>query len=197
MADNKNSKKINFYKPNKRFIIPIKNFHVPKKLYIHFKKTKYKFKINYNYLKVIKLCQSVNRNNKDTWINDIIINTYYELFKINKSHSVECYENEKLIGGLYGVHLGSCFFGESMFSSKTNASKFCLLYLLAILKKNLFMLLDSQYYNSHLTQFGAYEISNETYIKKLKKSLKSSSKFLEIKNFYEVLSLVQPTSHKS
>ena len=87
------------------------------------------------------------------------------------AHSIECYDQNKLIGGLYGVHIGGCFFGESMFSELSNTSKFCLLYLIAILKKNLFSILDSQFYNEHLIQFGAFEIKNKDYLEKLTASL--------------------------
>ena len=84
-----------------------------------------------------------------------------------------------------------------MFSDLTNTSKFCLLYLIAILKKNLFSILDSQFYNAHLLQFGAFEISNEDYLKKLKTSLSKKRKFVFVKDFQEVLSLLQPNNHKS
>ena len=197
MADSKYSEEIKFYKPKLRFIIPISEFHYPKKLFNEFKRGKYIFRVNYDFPKVIKLCKEIKRKDKDTWINDIILDTFIELYKIGKSHSVECYENNKLIGGLYGLHLGSCFFGESMFSFKTNTSKFCLLYLLAILKKNNFLLLDSQFFNPHLVQFGAYEIETEIYENKLKESLKIESFFQDINNFQEALSLLQPTNHRS
>ncbi len=197
MADSKYSDKIKFYKPKLRFVIPILEFHYPKKLFNEFKKTKYNFKIDYNFSKVIESCKEIKRRDQNTWINDIILNTYIELYKMGKCHSVECYEDKKLVGGLYGLHLGSCFFGESMFSLKTNTSKFCLLYLLAILKKNNFSILDSQFFNPHLVQFGAYEIENEIYVKKLKESLKIKSLFKNIENFQEVLSLLQSTNQRS
>ena len=197
MADNEYSEEIKFYKPKLRFIIPISNFHYPKKLFNKFKKTKYSFKIDQNFSKVIKLCKEIKRKDNDTWINDIILNTFIELYKIDKCHSVECYEDDKLVGGLYGLHVGSCFFGESMFSLKTNTSKFCLLYLLAILKKNNFSILDSQFFNPHLVQFGAYEIETEIYENKLKESLEIESFFKEINNFQEVLSLLQSTNQRS
>ena len=95
------------------------------------------------------------------------------------------------------MHIGGCFFGESMFSDLTNTSKFCLLYLIAILKKNLFSILDSQFYNEHLIQFGAFEISNEDYLTKLKISLNCDRSFTFIENFQEVLLLLQPSSHRS
>ena len=197
MADSKYSEEINFYKPKLRFIIPISDFCYPKKLFNEFKKTKYFFKINNNFPKVIELCKEIKRKDKDTWINNIILDTFIELHKIGKAHSVECYEDNKLIGGLYGLHLGSCFFGESMFSLKTNASKFCLLYLLAILKKYNFSVLDSQFFNQHLLQFGAYEIESRLYEKQLKESLKKESFFGNIENFHEALSLIQSTSQRS
>lgn len=197
MAESKHSDEIKFYKPKIRFVIPIKNFSYPKKLFNEFKKTKYFFKVDRNFHEVIKLCKEVKRKDNDTWINSIISNTFIQLHKIGKSHSVECYENEMLIGGLYGLHLGSCFFGESMFSLKTNTSKFCLLYLLAILKKYNFSILDSQFFNPHLLQFGAYEIESKHYEKKLKESLKKESLFKSIDNFQEVLSLIQSTNQRS
>ena len=197
MADSKSSEEIKFYKPKLRFIIPISKFHYPKKLFNEFKRGKYIFKVNYDFPKVIKLCKEIKRKDKDTWINDIILDTFIELYKIGKSHSVECYENNKLIGGLYGLHLGSCFFGESMFSFRTNTSKFCLLYLLAILKKNNFLLLDSQFFNPHLVQFGAFEIESKLYEKQLKKSLEKNCNFEAIENFQEVLSILQSNNQRS
>ena len=197
MAESSNSKIINFYQPDNRFLIPINNFHIPKKLFKLFKKNNYTFKINTEFENVISRCQLTKRKDKDTWINDIILDSYINLHYKKMCHSVECFNDKKLIGGLYGVHIGGCFFGESMFSETSNASKFCLLYLIAILKKNLFLILDSQFYNNHLVQFGAYEIINEQYIKKLKISINYSRNFIFIKDFQEVLSLLQPASQKS
>ena len=197
MAESKYSKEVKFFKPKLRFIIPILNFHCPKKLYNSFKKNKYNFKINSNFSKVIDYCKNVQRKDKNTWINEIIVDTFKELNNIGKCHSIECYENEKLVAGLYGVHLGSCFFGESMFSLKTNTSKYCLLYLLAILKKNNFKLLDSQFFNPHLVQFGAYEVDTTIYEDMLKKSMISNTNFTDIKDFQEVLSLIQSSTQRS
>ena len=89
MADSKYSEEIKFYKPKLRFIIPISNFHYPKKLFSEFKKTKYSFKIDQNFAKVIELCKEIKRKDQDTWINEIILDTYIELHKIGKCHSVE------------------------------------------------------------------------------------------------------------
>ena len=197
MADNADSEAINLYQPKKRFIIPINNFHVPKKLFKLFKKNTFTFKINNNFESVISKCQLANRKDNGTWINSIILDSYLNLHYEKMAHSIECYDQNKLIGGLYGVHIGGCFFGESMFSELSNTSKFCLLYLIAILKKNSFSILDSQFYNEHLIQFGAFEIKNKIYLEKLKVSIDKDRTFTFIESFQEVLSLLQPSNHKS
>lgn len=197
MAENFDSDVINLYQPKKRFIIPIDNFHVPKKLFKLFRRNTYTFKINNNFKNVISKCQLANRKDNGTWINNIILDSYLNLHYEKIAHSVECYDQNQLIGGLYGVHIGGCFFGESMFSELSNTSKFCLLYLIAILKKNLFSILDSQFYNEHLIQFGAFEIENKIYLEKLTLGINDNRAFTFIENFQEVLSLLQPNSHKS
>jgi leucyl/phenylalanyl-tRNA--protein transferase len=197
MAKDASSEEINLYQPKERFIIPIKNFHIPKKLFKLFKNNNYTFKINNNFENVISKCQLAKRRDGGTWINKIILDTYINLYYQKIAHSIECYNQNKLVGGLYGVHIGGCFFGESMFSDLTNTSKFCLLYLIAILKKNLFSILDSQFYNDHLIQFGAFEINNEDYLKKLKISLNYDRSFTFVKDFQEVLLLLQLSNHKS
>ena len=197
MAENFDSEFINLYQPKKRFIIPIDNFHVPKKLFKLFRRNTYTFKINNNFKNVISKCQLANRKDNGTWINNIILDSYLNLHYKKIAHSVECYDQNQLIGGLYGVHIGGCFFGESMFSELSNTSKFCLLYLIAILKKNSFSILDSQFYNEHLIQFGAFEIENKIYLEKLKVSINDNRAFTFIENFQEVLSLLQLNSHKS
>ena len=197
MAENFDSDVINLYQPKKRFIIPIDNFHVPKKLFKLFRRNTYTFKINNNFKNVISKCQLANRKDNGTWINNIILDSYLNLHYEKIAHSVECYDQNQLIGGLYGVHIGGCFFGESMFSELSNTSKFCLLYLIAILKKNSFSILDSQFYNEHLIQFGAFEIENKIYLEKLTLGINDNRAFTFIENFQEVLSLLQPNSHKS
>ena len=197
MAERLAEETVNLYQPKKRFLIPINNFHVPRKLYKLFKQNKYTFRLNNNFEEVISQCQSSNRKDDGTWINDIILNSYVNLYHNKICHSIECYDENKLIGGLYGVHIGGCFFGESMFSKVTNTSKFCLLYLIAILKKNFFSILDSQFYNKHLVQFGAFEINTKDYLNKLKIGIKQKRNFIFINDFQEVLSLTQPSNHKS
>ena len=197
MADNSSCKEINFYKPHLRFLLPIYEFHLPKKLFNEFKKNRYDYKIDTNFSKVINECSKIKRKEGDTWINDLIINSYIELNNRGYAHSVECWEKNKLIAGLYGIHIGSCFFGESMFSKRTNTSKLTLLYLISVLIKNKFNLLDSQFYNQHLVQFGGYEISDIKYQILLKKGISKKSIFKNNLNFHESLSILQSLIHTS
>ena len=197
MAENAVNDRINFYKPKNRFIIPIDSFHTPRKLYNDFKKTEFTFNINSNFSEVINLCSNPRKNNPETWINQTIKNTYNKLFDLNIAKSIECFDQKKLIGGLYGIHIGGCFFGESMFSKITNASKFCLLALITILKENNFSLLDSQFYNEHLTQFGAYEIPDFKYQLILEKEISKKCTFPEKFDFQRSLLTLQSLSHKS
>ena len=197
MAESTYSEEISFYKPQKRFIIPINSFHIPKKLFSDFKRTSFNFKINHQFIKIIDNCSKINKKRKETWINPIIKNTYINLYNLGYAKSIECYDDDKIIGGLYGVHIGKCFFGESMFSLQNNTSKFCLLFLISILKHNKFTLLDSQFFNRHLLQFGAYEITNKNYEQKLQDGILGLSDFPESFDFQESVSILQSLSHKS
>jgi leucyl/phenylalanyl-tRNA--protein transferase len=197
MAEDAHSNEISFYRPEKRFIIPIDSFHIPKKLFHEFKKKKYQFLINSNFTAVIENCSKKRRTSNETWINETIINTFIQLKQDGYAKSIECYLEKKLVGGLYGLHIGGCFFGESMFSSISNISKLCLLFLVSILFKESFNLLDSQFYNPHLLQFGAYEISNFEYQEKLKNEINKRNVFLENYNHQESISILHSISHKS
>jgi len=196
MANNAESEEINFYKPEKRFIIPIKSFHIPKKLFSEFKKKQYQFTINTDFISVIKHC-TYNRKKNETWINEIIKDTYVELFRNGFGKSIECFYKKKLVGGLYGLHIGACFFGESMFSAIKNTSKLCLLFLISILKFYNFLLLDSQFYNSHLLQFGGYEINDREYQEKLILGINKKCFFPDFFDYQKSLSILQSLSHKS
>lgn len=197
MAENVNCERISFYKPAKRFIIPIESFHIPKKLFSKFKKEKYQFKINSNFLSVIENCANNRKKNNGTWINQTMKDTYVNLYIQGYAKSVECFYDNLLVGGLYGLHIGACFFGESMFSHQTDTSKLCLLFLISILKNNNFKLLDSQFYNTHLLQFGAYEISDQKYQKQLIAGINEECIFPESFNYQKSFSILQSLSHKS
>jgi len=197
MAENANSSKINFFKPQKRFIIPIYKFHLPRKLFSEYKKNKFSFCINSQFETVIRNCSLPRKINSETWINKIIKETYLQLNYEGRVHSIECFNKNRLVAGLYGVHIGSCFFGESMFNHITNTSKLTLLYLIALLVNNKFTLLDSQFYNSHLLQFGAYEISDDEYQQYLHKGVNRRISFPKELNFQKSVSILQSLSQRS
>lgn len=163
--------------PDKRGIIEIKNFKVPKSLKKFLKKTSYSVLVNNNFEKVISLCAKISKGRTDTWINGQIKENYCKLFSEGHALSIECYDKNTLIGGLYGVKLGSIFFGESMFSVKDNASKVALVYLAAYLKQGGFKLIDIQFLTKHLEQFGAIEVTKSVYMNILGDNLKNTKKF--------------------
>ena len=197
MATSAYSNEINFFKPQKRFIIPIYSFHLPRKLFSEYKKNKFTFCINTQFETVIQNCSIPRNSNNETWINETIKETYLQLNLEGQAHSIECLYKNKLVAGLYGVHIGSCFFGESMFNNMTNTSKLTLLYLIALLAKHKFTLLDSQFYNTHLIQFGAYEISDQKYQLQLTSGINKTCIFPKSFDFQKSISTLQSLSHKS
>ena len=177
MSESFDDPKIYWINPKKRGIIPIKDFKISKSLKKEIKKNKFKITINKNFNKVITNCAKKTKNRPKTWINKKIIDSYSNLHEIGHAHSIEAWFQNKLVGGLYGVSLGSAFFGESMFSTMSNASKICLVYLIANLNKKGLTLLDTQFVNPYLKKLGAIEISRKKYLKILGNSLKKKYRF--------------------
>lgn len=171
MADSRASDTIRWYSPELRGIIPLEGTHIPKRLVKLYKKKPYKITMNQAFHEVITHCANTPRGDNGTWINHDIISTYTQLHYLGFAHSIEIWENNELVGGLYGVCLGKAFFGESMFSIVPNASKLALVYLMEWMKENDFTLLDTQYANEHLKQFGIIEISRDEYLEKLNVAL--------------------------
>lgn len=165
---------IDFYIPDPRGIIPLDKFKIPHGLKKTLKNHSWKITLSNVTPEVIKECA----NRKQTWINKIIYNTYSKLAKIGKCHSVEIWEDKKLIGGLYGVSHKACFFGESMFSKKSQASKVALVELVKNLKCKGFELLDTQWSTEHLKMFGCVDISKDKYMALLHDSLKKECSFI-------------------
>jgi len=169
MADSHNDPFIYWVDPKIRGIINLREFKISKSLRKVLKKKNYKVKINKNFEKVINLCaKNPLRNN--TWINNQIIINYIKLHKIGKANSVECYYNNELVGGLYGILIGNIFCGESMFSIQKNASKISMAYLAAHLIEGGFEFIDTQFYSEHLKQFGTKKIIKSEYLKLLSRN---------------------------
>lgn len=172
MADPDEDDQIYWHTPKMRGIIPLDHrFKVSKNLARLYRKQQFSVYINRQFETVIRECQRLR--SEDTWISDEIVEAYIGLHKEGFAHSFEAYQNGKLVGGLYGVSIGKAFFGESMFHTVTDASKICLVYLVEFLREHKFLLLDTQYLNPHIEQFGALEIPHETYLKLLNKALNS------------------------
>jgi len=154
--------------PEKRGIIPLDHrFKVSKNLARLYRSGKFQITHNTDFYGVITQCAERN----DTWISDEIIDIYTELHDMGVAHSVETRLNGELVGGLYGLAIGRAFFGESMFHTVTDASKIALVSLVETLREKDFMLLDSQYLNDHIKQFGAYEVPHEEYLEMLREAL--------------------------
>ncbi len=170
MADPDDDNHIYWHTPQMRGIIPLDDrFKVSKNLKRLYKKDTFDLYINRNFSQVIDHCKSLRED--DTWISEEIQEAYKELHAQGFAHSFEVYKEGKLVGGLYGVSIGKAFFGESMFHLVTDASKVALVFLVEFLREHHFLLLDTQYLNPHIAQFGAYEISHAEYIKLLRRAI--------------------------
>ncbi len=168
MAENRDDPEIHWFYPEQRGIIPLDDFHVPQSLAKFIRKNPFEITTDKAFPEVIKACAE---RDDGTWINDTILRLYCELWEKGFAHSVECWRDGKLMGGLYGVALGGAFFGESMFSRATGASKVALVHLVQLLETAGYRLLDTQYVNEHLKQFGVIEIPREDYLKRLEAAL--------------------------
>lgn len=174
MSESREDNSVGWYSARRRGIIPIEKFKVSSNVRRLIRQGRYTCRINTCFRKVMEECA----NRDTTWISDVIINSFEMLNLTGHAHSVEMFdEDEKLIGGSYGVSLGAAFFGESMFKKATEADKIALWHTHQILKKNGFILWDTQFYTDHLAQFGCIEISSEEYKMRLNKALQKEAVF--------------------
>ena len=171
MAENRRDKQLFWIDPEVRGILPLDNFHIPRSLKKKIRNNPFEVRFDHNFAAVIRACAQQKPKRRETWINDEIIELYTKLFCMRHAHSVECWREEKLVGGLYGISIGGAFFGESMFSSERDSSKIALVHLVARLNLAGFTLLDTQFITDHLKQFGAIEISRVEYHKILSGAL--------------------------
>lgn len=173
MAESADSDDVFWVDPDERGIFPLEQFHVPKKLAKKIKSEPFEVRINTAFREVMLKCAEPTDNidRQNTWINKTILTRYNELHEMGYAHSIECWQDKELVGGLYGVSLNGAFCGESMFHTITDASKIALVYLVARLKVGGYKLLDTQFITDHLSQFGAIEISRKEYRARLKEAL--------------------------
>lgn len=164
---------IEWYSPVQRGIIPLdERFHIPRGLRRTLKKAPFDIRFDSAFQEVMVACA----DREETWIDEVILNSYCDLHRLGFTHSVESWDEEGLQGGLYGVALPGIFFGESMFSRKTDSSKFALVALVERMRERGFTLLDTQWMTPHLEQFGGYEMSRNEYFRCLGESLDLGSR---------------------
>lgn len=173
MADGKDGD-IHWFSPERRGIIPLDGLKIARSLHQTLKKNIFEVRFNTDFQGVIRGCAA----REDVWISETIIESYTRLYELGFAHSVESWSDGKLVGGLYGVAIGGAFFGESMFSRKTDASKIALVHLVKRLNDRGFTLLDTQYVNTHLATLGCIEISKQEYLKQLHSALKLQCTFM-------------------
>lgn len=158
---------VHWYSPDPRGILPLDSFHVPKNLARLIRQGKFNIRSDTAFEQVMRLCAQSRSEENGSWMVEPLLQQYLSLHEQGHAHSVEAWLNNRLVGGLYGVHIGGAFFGESMFSlpelGGSNASKVCLVYLVQHLRKQGFTLLDTQFVNDHLVQFGCIEVPHHTY----------------------------------
>ena len=171
MAESAEDNALYWIEPERRGILPLDRVHVPKRLARTIRGGGFEVKIDQNFEAVIEGCAAPRSGRRSTWINGRIRSLYRELFALGHCHTIEVWQDGALTGGLYGVHLGRAFFGESMFSRARDASKIALVYLVARLKYGGFTLLDTQFVTGHLARFGAIEVSREEFQRFLEAAL--------------------------
>jgi leucyl/phenylalanyl-tRNA--protein transferase len=164
---------IAWFSPDPRGIIPLEEFHMPHGLKRTLKEKRFEVRMDTVFAEVMRGCSERD----ETWISEEVIRSYCSLHDLGYAHSVEAWRDGRLAGGLYGVAIGGAFFGESMFSRESNASKVALVALVEHMKEKGFGLLDTQWSNHHLEQFGCVEIPREDYMRRLEESLKLAVSF--------------------
>lgn len=177
MAESASDPEVFWVRPELRGIIPLDTFHVPKSLRKVIRQQRFEIRFDSDFAGVIDACAEESTDRESTWINAPIREAYIQLFELGHCHSVEAWREGRLVGGLYGVKLGRAFFGESMFSRETDASKVCLVHLVELLRKRGFVLLDTQFTTEHLKRFGAIDMPRPRYERLLKQALVGDAVF--------------------
>jgi leucyl/phenylalanyl-tRNA--protein transferase len=181
MAESREDPRVFLVDPERRGVLPLDDrFHVPRRLARTVRTDVFQVRVDTAFPDVLHACAATRTYAEGTWINAAIQALYTELFTQGHAHSVECWREGQLVGGLYGVSLGAAFFGESMFSTARDASKAALVHLIARLRAGGYRLLDSQFMTEHLAQFGAEEIARDEYRRRLGRALEREGDFYRL-----------------
>ncbi len=177
MAEARDDPELYWIDPERRGILPLDGFHVPRSLRRTIRRARFEIRVDSAFREVVAGCAAAAPDRPESWINDEIQAVYGALFDGGHAHSVECWQDGRLAGGLYGVAIGGAFFGESMFSRVEDASKVALVHLVARLRVGGFRLLDTQFVTAHLARFGAIEIPRDDYRRRLRAALRARTHF--------------------
>lgn len=177
MAESADDPGLFWLEPEQRGILPFDAFHLPRRLKRTIRNDVFEIRVSNDFQRVIDGCAEPMPGRQKTWINREIRRLYGELFDMGYCHTVEAWQEDELVGGLYGVSLNGAFFGESMFTFRTDASKVCLAHLVARLIVGGYSLLDTQFVTDHLSKFGTLEVSQEDYNERLSAALKLETDF--------------------
>jgi len=177
MAEGADDPDLFWVDPTRRGILPLDAFHVPRRLQRVLRRGEFTVRCDSAFGAVLRGCAASSETRPSTWINDEIVRLYSALHVRGAAHSVECWLGDELAGGLYGVSLGAAFFGESMFSRVTDASKVALVHLVARLRLGGYRLLDTQFVTPHLARFGAIEVTRARYHRLLAEALRHRAVF--------------------
>ncbi|MET0546833.1 MAG: leucyl/phenylalanyl-tRNA--protein transferase [Caulobacterales bacterium] len=180
MADSRDDPRLFIVDPDLRGVLPFETFHVSRRLAKTIRGEPFTLRVDTAFRRVMEECAAQGEGRRETWINDSITDLYCSLFVRGVAHSVECWVDDRLVGGLYGVSLGGAFFGESMFSRERDASKVALVHLVARLIEGGYRLLDTQFVTDHLRQFGAIEIQRSDFQRRLGAALAVDGDFFKL-----------------
>lgn len=197
MAEARDDPRIFLLNPDERGIIPLDRFHIPKSLGKTVKRDVFHVTVNRCFETIVCACAAPAPGREETWINQPILKLYLDMHRAGYAHSLECWKDGHLAGGLYGVSLGAAFFGESMFSVQTDASKVALVHLVARLKAGDYRLLDAQFTTAHLERFGARSISRDAYMHKLDEAAEREADFFALPEGLSGTQLLQSITQTS
>ncbi len=177
MAERRDDPTLFWVDPDRRGILPLDAFHVSRRLARTVRTDRFRVSANRAFDRVIHACATPAAGRRNSWINERIVRLYGALHRRGNAHSIECWDDGELAGGLYGVALGGAFFGESMFSATRDASKVALVHLVARLVAGRYRLLDTQFVTEHLASFGALEIDRADYLGRLQDAIAAPAEF--------------------
>ena len=192
MAETRDDPDIFWVDPRMRGVLPLHGFHISRSLGKALRKSTFEVRVDSDFAAVVSACA----DRSETWINDEITSLYHSLHAAGQAHSLEIWDGETLVGGVYGVTVGRAFFGESMFSRRTNASKMALAALIDRLREAGFVLFDTQFVTEHLTSLGAVEITRRLYHARLAEAVKGNATFLAppLRSLQDVMQRMTQTS---